>query len=84
MIDPKTGFPPENHVAEVTVVAENAALANILSKVFFLLGPDKSFEIVDRLKDEKVQALFIEEKSDGKLTISCSEGIQARLMDIDL
>ena len=84
VIHPKTGFPSENRVASATVIAENSAFANILSKVFFILGPDRSFEIIDRLKEEKIQAVFIEEKMPGQFTISCSEGIQTSLTDIDL
>ncbi len=84
ILDPKTGAPPDNHVASVTVVAKNMALANILSRVFFILGPEKGFELVEQLKEEGIEVIFIEEKPDQKPTLSCSEKIQGRLADIQL
>jgi len=41
IIDPRTGFPAEG-VLMATVVAPTAALADILSTAFFVLGPEKT------------------------------------------
>lgn len=84
VIDPKTGSPPANKVAGVTVIAENAAFASLLSRLFFVLGPEKSYEFIDRYKEEGIEAVFIEEAPGGSLVLSSSEGLHNNLKDMDL
>ena len=45
IISPKTGFPTPNMIS-VTVIAENATLADALSTAVFLLGPDKGIKLL--------------------------------------
>ncbi len=84
MINPKTGEPPMNGVVGVTVTAENIAFANLLSRLFFILGPEKSYEFIDRHKEEGIEALFIEENKNGRLLLTSSEGLRNSLKDIHL
>lgn len=84
IFDPRTGAQPDNHIVSVTVIAKNATLADALSTAFFVMGPEKGFPMIESFKDEKVDALCIEEGADGKLNLSASEGIQASLKDITL
>ncbi len=46
IIDPRTGWPADG-VLSVTVLAPNAAQAELLSTAFFVLGPDKMVEYVE-------------------------------------
>ncbi len=82
IFDPHTGVQPDNHIVSVTVVAKNATLADALSTAFFVMGPEKGFPMIESLKEEKVEAVCIEEGADGKLNLSASEGIQPYLKDI--
>ncbi len=84
ILDPKTGFPPQNRVASVTVIADNAALAAILSHAFYVMGPEKSFQWIEKFKDEEIEAVFLEEKDNDAVVLSCSEAAQGLLRDIAL
>ena len=84
MISPKTGSPPVNHVAGVTVTAENIAFGNLLSHLLFLLGPEAGYEFIERYKEEGIDAVFIEEDPMGRLLLSSSEGLHNSLTDINL
>lgn len=84
VIDPKTGSPPTNPVVGVTVTADNIAFANLLSHLLFILGPERGYEFIDRYKEEKIDAVFVEESPSGRLTLSSSEGLHGNLKDINL
>ena len=60
ILDPRTGEPADGSTsASVTVLAPSATLADALSTAFYLLGPDASASILERLPD--VAAIFVEE-----------------------
>ena len=42
IIDPSTGYPVENGVLSVTIVAENGLFCDALSTALFVMGPDKA------------------------------------------
>ncbi len=48
LIDPATGRPAARGVAAVTVVAAEAAWAEVLSKAAFVAGPDRGAELIER------------------------------------
>ncbi len=57
ILDPRTGRPLENGVASVTVLAENATLADALVTGLMVLGVEKGLELVESLPD--MEALFL-------------------------
>lgn len=50
ILDPRTGWPVSESLS-VTVVAKSAMLADVLSTAFFVLGPQRSLEILERFPD---------------------------------
>ena len=63
ILNPKTGYPGENTLASVTVVAEKSVDADALSTALFLQGKEKGMKTAEKLG---VDALFIE--GDGSIT----------------
>lgn len=56
-LNPKTGYPAENSLLSVSVIANSAMYADALSTAFMVLGLEKSIEIINSLPD--VEAFFI-------------------------
>ncbi len=50
IINPKTGYPASECVS-MSVIAKSAAFADALSTGFFVLGPEKAFQIAKKLKN---------------------------------
>jgi thiamine biosynthesis lipoprotein len=71
IIDPRTGRPVE-HVLSVTVISSTALAADALSTGFFVLGPEKSAEALNKLPG--VKAYFIMPKKSGAGFIGRSLG----------
>lgn len=46
IVDPRTGWPVDNGVRQVTVLAENCFLAGVLSTTAFVLGPRAGLEFI--------------------------------------
>lgn len=84
IVDPRTGRVPEQPIASVTLISPSAALSNVAAKAFFVLGPEKGFEMVERLKDEKIEAICLEEDRAGRFSLATSEAARAYLKDISL
>ena len=49
ILDPATGYPAQSGVISATVIAGEAMIADILSTAFFVLGVERSLELVERL-----------------------------------
>lgn len=58
IIDPENGYPVDNGLVSVTVVAADAMIADALSTAFFVMGKDKAVQAAERLG---VEAVFITE-----------------------
>lgn len=56
-INPKTGYPVQHSLLSVTVMAENAAIADAYATAFMVMGLDESKKIL--LSDESLEAFFI-------------------------
>ena len=57
ILSPETGFPAENNLYSVTVICENSMIADALSTAFFVLGKEKSLEILPSIKD-KLKSIY--------------------------
>ncbi len=84
IFDPKTGAPLDNHMASVTIITEKALLAHLVSNAFFVLGPEKGFNLVEALKEDGVEAVCIEEKSTEQFILGGSEGTHALMTEINV
>ncbi len=74
IIDPRTGF-SANECISVTVITENATIADILSTSVFVLGPDDGMMLVEELDD--IEALII----DSDRNITRSSGLDKYLIE---
>lgn len=74
IIDPRTGYPAVG-LAAVTVIADDATVADALSTGLFVLGPRAALPI---LKETKAEAIFIPEKEPAELWVT--PGIEKRLV----
>lgn len=63
ILNPDTGYPCENELVSVTIVAESSAQADALSTACFCMGLEEGMELLDSLP--QVYGLFITE--DGEL-----------------
>ena len=77
ILDTETGFPVENGVGSVTIVAENSMDADALSTLIFVLGVERGLELVESL--DGIEALLA---GDGK-KLFASSGMESifRLTD---
>ncbi|MBR1759079.1 MAG: FAD:protein FMN transferase [Lachnospiraceae bacterium] len=71
ILDPKTGYPVDNSLASVTIVAESGTKADALSTALFVLGYEEGVSIWKAHASE-FQAIWIED--DGSVTIT--EGLK--------
>lgn len=52
IIDSKTGFPVDNEIASVTIVAESGTYADALSTALFVMGTEQAFSFWKKCKSE--------------------------------
>lgn len=76
IIDPHTGVQPRD-LAAVTVLAENALDADILSTAVFVLGSDAGMELVESL--DGVEAVLF--TADGDILLSSGMDVRFELQD---
>lgn len=69
ILDCKTGYPAWNDLASVTVVCEGGLYSDALSTACYVLGEEKSAEVLDYFDAE---AIFIDKENN----ISVTEGLQ--------
>jgi thiamine biosynthesis lipoprotein len=72
VIDPQTGYPVENGVVSVSVVADSCTLADGLATAVMVMGHEKGLALVQRLQG--VECLIVVQASDGTLTDVASRG----------
>lgn len=61
-IDPRTGYPVTNTLASVSVIAENAALADGWATAMMVLGPEEGSKVAEQLQ---LAVYFITKTPDG-------------------
>ncbi len=84
IVDPRNGYPPQNEVRSVSVIANDLLTAKLYSDAFFVLGPDKSYEIADGSQESLLQVVTVEEKPGPKWTLSGSEMVHQIVKDVNL
>ena len=65
IIDPKIGYPVQNNVASVTVIADSSALADSLSTACLVLGIEQGMKLA---KSKGAEIVLID--TNGKITVS--------------
>ena len=72
-INPKTGFPSQNRLLSVTVVANKCSLADAYATAFMAMGLKKTKKIIKTLNDElEVYVVYTDKNGDWKTYISPS------------
>lgn len=66
ILDPATGYPADNGLASVTVVCEQAVVADMLSTACFVLGPQEGLALA--ASQPGVEALFITQDGERMAT----------------
>jgi len=76
ILDPRTGYPVENEVLSVTVVAEDCLTADALATAIFVLGKEKGISI---LRNFSVEAVLVSKGKEG-IDIWVSPGIEDKII----
>ena len=74
IIDPRTGYPVDNGVVSVSIIADTCVFADGLATAVMVLGHEKGLELINRLNN--VECLIIVRDNDGNLIDYFSEGFQ--------
>ena len=72
IIDSKTGYPSDNELSAISIIAKSSTDSDALSTALFVLGREKSKEVLKELED--IEVLYVT-KSDN---IYISPGIKDR------
>jgi thiamine biosynthesis lipoprotein len=72
IINPLTGYPIQNSVVSVTIIAPQAALADGLATGVMVMNPDKGIDLINKL--DGAEAIIIIEKQ-GRFDFMLSKGI---------
>ena len=72
ILDPRTGYPVNNGVVSVSVLADNCTLADGLATAMMVMGPEKGLQMIERLKG--AECLIIVHDKTGRLIDLYSSG----------
>ena len=76
VIDPKTGYPVDNGVVSVSIIAPTCTLADGLATAVMVLGHEKGLDLVNRL--DNTECFIVTQGKDGKLVDHYSKGFIVR------
>ena len=62
ILDPRTGWPVQNHILTVTAVTKSSLLADAITTALFVLGPEKGLSLAQKYE---VSAVYL--RDDGKV-----------------
>jgi thiamine biosynthesis lipoprotein len=77
ILNPRTGFPEDNELMSVSIVATNSMLADALSTSTFLLGTEKGLALIEQTNG--TEAIFINKNHE----IRTSKGLKGKLKLLD-
>lgn len=66
IIDPKTGYPARNGLNQVTIICDDATIADILSTGIYVMGEAKGYDYIE--KTENIGAVFV--MSDNNIIVT--------------
>ncbi|MHC4459392.1 MAG: FAD:protein FMN transferase [Planctomycetota bacterium] len=72
IIDPRTGYPVDNSVVSVSVIADTCTFADGLATALMVMGPEKGLALVNRL--DRVESLIIVRNPGEQLVDYYSKG----------
>jgi len=74
VLDPRTGYPVQNGVISVSVMADDCTFADGLATALMVMGPGDGLALVKRLND--VECLIVTQSEDGSLNNYYSAGFR--------
>jgi len=74
VIDPRNGFPVDNGVVSVSIIANTCTFADGLATAVMVLGHKKGLDLVDRL--DNTECFIVTQKEDGTLIDHYSRGFK--------
>ncbi|MCT4456780.1 FAD:protein FMN transferase [Lactiplantibacillus paraplantarum] len=66
ILDPRTGYPVENQVDQVSIITERSELAEVLSTVAYFEGPSRGRRLIEQLPH--TEAIFIDHEQQVTVT----------------
>ncbi len=78
-INPKTGYPAENELLSVSVIASSCMIADAYATAFMVSGLEKSLKILDKLNG--VDAYFIYYTPDGNVKTYCTKNFENYILN---
>ena len=79
IINPKTGWPIDNNIVSVSVIAENCMLADGLATGLMVMGRQKGIELADTL--DIVECMFVIKKNNEKLESFFSKNFERYIIN---
>ncbi len=79
IINPKTGWPIDNNIVSVSVIAENCMLADGLATGLMVMGRQKGIELADTL--DIVECMFVIKKNNEKLESFFSKNFESYIIN---
>jgi len=73
IIDPRNGYPADNHIVQVTIVADTCIEADALATALMVMGKEKGLKLIEKLPNTEA---VITEEIEGKLDIFYTPGLK--------
>ena len=76
-LHPKTGYPVEHNLLSVTVIAENAALADAYATAFMVMGVKETMVFISNHTNLGLEVYLLFENTAGRIERVYSKGMEA-------
>jgi thiamine biosynthesis lipoprotein len=80
-IDPKTGYPVQHSLLSVTVIHDQAAIADAYATAFMVMGVDKAKGFIKNNTELELEAYFVYSDIEGENKVWMSSGMDAYVVD---